>query len=689
MNPVADALQAPLSQRAPRVVAGGVTLSSRLSVYLACTVLALICNFMLGKDVEWDTVSYHLYSGFSALHDRFGQDYFGAGPPGYLNPYVYAPFYAMVSAGLPALAVSSVLAIVHSTVLWLTFELALVVCPLHELRARLGFASLAVAQAFANPILISQLGSSFADITTTVPVLSAWLLLALAVRSPRVAWVVCAGLLAGAATALKLTNAVHAVAGFAVLAMLPRSWPEKLRHAVGYGLALAFGFAIVAAPWSYCLERMFHNPFFPLLNGIFHSPEFTSEPLRHYRFIPGTLAEALWRPFAMIDPVPMVHTEENSPDIRYAVLAVLVVTWSALWLRRRLPRGSAARKAERFDAGARVLAALGCALALDWVSWLYVSGNSRYFLPMSCVAAVVMVALLYRLCAARPRLRSGIVATVLLIQAAQLAMGSEYRWTSLPWGGPWFRISMPAQLATEPDLYLTIGVQSNSFIAPYLARGSGLVNFSGGYALGPTDPNGVRIEQLIRRYAPHLRVLITGARLYEPADHQEPLRSHVDDVLARFGLRVDAADCARIVVQGLPPELEIRVTGSHPELPPPDTTYLVSCRLVPDDTDRSAQLAEERVADLVLDRLEDACPALFQPRRMLTEHINGKWQRLYMNTDLTAWISRGQLKFRDSVRGDDIVNLGRVSDWTGSPPRLACARRDDHYLARVLASQGP
>ena len=42
---------------------------------------------------------------------------------------------------------------------------------------------------------------------------------------------------------------------------------------------------------------MFGNPFFPFLNNIFRSPEFTTEPLRHFRFIPSSVAEALWRPF--------------------------------------------------------------------------------------------------------------------------------------------------------------------------------------------------------------------------------------------------------------------------------------------------------------------------------------------------------------------------------------------------------
>ena len=53
---------------------------SRLLVHGGCTVLALVCSYALGVDVGWDTLDYHLYAGWSAVHNRFTQDYFAAGP---------------------------------------------------------------------------------------------------------------------------------------------------------------------------------------------------------------------------------------------------------------------------------------------------------------------------------------------------------------------------------------------------------------------------------------------------------------------------------------------------------------------------------------------------------------------------------------------------------------------------------
>ena len=666
------------------------SLSGRPAVYAAATVAALISSWLLGRDVLWDTLHYHLYAGFSAIHDRFAQDYFAAGAAGYLNPYAYVPFYALVASGLPALAIASILAAAHSTILWLTYELALCVVPEDDRRARLVVGGCAVALAFLDPILILQIGSSFADITTGTLALAGWLILARAVRMPRTAWIVCAGLLLGAATALKPTNAVHAVAGTALLLWLPGTWPYRVRCGLGYVASGAAGFMVVAAPWAWHVYRLFGNPLFPLFNNLIPAPGFPAEAWASVRFMPASLTEALLRPFAMIQPVAMVYQEARMPDVRYAVLAILGIVLLVRWSRKRLARQQRmVATAWPAEPGARVAAALACALLLDWALWLKTSGNGRYLLPMGSVAAVLIAMLLYRSLAGRPKVRFYVFAGILAVQLVEVCMGAEYRWDPRPWGGAWLDVHVPAKLASQPSLYLVIGIQSNSFIAPYLARGSGLINFSGGFALGPDGPGGAQVDELIRRYRPRLRMLVAGQRLYADSERREPTRSHVDQALARFSLRVDDSDCQTITVVGVPPDLEISFGSAHPSRPAQPLRNLLSCHLVPDEADHTAELAERHVADRVFERIEEACPQLFQPRGVLTEHTGQAWQRLYMNTDLQVRIYGDFVRFFDPTRGDYPILLGRKSEWLTTPPKLECGRRNGHFFARLVEPKPP
>jgi hypothetical protein len=662
----------------------------RLPVYAACTLLALLVNYVLGKDLAWDTLNYQFYAGFSALNDRFAQDYFAAGPPSYFNPYIYVPFYVLVRAGLSPLAIGSALAVLHSIILWLTFELSVCVCPSDDRRTRMTYGICGIALAIANPILLQQFGSSFADITTAEMVVAGWLLLAYAVRVPHAAKVVCAGLLIGAACALKLTNALHAVSASALLFMLPRTVYVRIRYLLGYFLTLGLGFALIAAPWSYRLAHMFGNPMFPLMNGVFRSPEFTTEPLRHFRFIPDSFLGFLWRPFAIADPAPMIQEEMSAPDLRYAVLLVLA---GLLLLRvlRKQPAPSTST-ALRFDARAseRALAALGLGLALDWILWLSASGNGRYFISTATIAAPVIVALLFRVFP-QSKVRNYVLVSVLAAQLVQLSIGAEYRWNKSPWDRQWLNVEVPEELATHPNLFLTVGIESNSFIAPFLAPGSGLINFSGGYALGPEGAGGARVRALMQQYAPHVRVLWRSDQ--PPAAAEQPDPSLENDALSRFGLRVDSGNCATIAVHGLPPEPVITYLSSEPTQPAAaaqrgfsDTSYLTTCSVAPDYADRSAPLAREQAVDLVLDRVEDACPQLFQPRRMRTERHGGVWRRLYVNTDLVALVFHGSVKFSNPVRGGPMVDLGRESDWANAPQRLTCGRRNGRYFANLIIS---
>jgi hypothetical protein len=232
-------------------------------------------------------------------------------------------------------------------------------------------------------------------------------------------------------------------------------------------------------------------------------------------------------------------------------------------------------------------------------------------------------------------------------------------------------------------------MQSNSFLVPYVAPGSGFTNFSGGVALGNDDVSRHRIASLIARYSPHLRMLVRGARLHEDRDRYEPMRSSADDVLARFGLEVDPSDCGRVAVRGVPKDLQITIQGVPPDAEPSDTLYLVSCRVRQAPAERLAARSEaaeqeKRTAELVLDRVQDACPQLLGRARVTTEHVGREWRRSYGRSDVTVWTFRGAVYLAEGIHGGGPASLGQVTDWTQGSPRLACGRVGSRAFARLV-----
>lgn len=676
--------------------------TARFRIYVACTLLAVVASYLLGKEMMWDNLDYHLYAGFSALHGRFGRDYFAAGVQSYLNPYVYAPFYALVRSGLPALWVASALAVVQSGILWLTYELAIAVSPRESSRVCIVAGACAALLALANPILIDQFGSSYADITTSEIVLGGWLLLVYALRTPAAGRVVWAGLLLGAASGLKLTNSVHALSACVLLFFLPVPWRRKVRLSLGFIAAAAASFAAVVVPWAIRLEQHFGNPFFPLLNNIFRSPQFPAVPLVDFRFVPGSIAAALWRPFEMVLPITFVDDEFSSPDLRYALLLVLAVIWAILWGWRRFHRAAESTMAPRGGSENHALIALASAFLVDWVLWLRISGNGRYFLAMACVAGVLGVVLAFRILARQPRFLGILLGAMFAIQGVQLAFGASYR-TSVPWdGGSWFEVSVPAVLKSIPNLYFLIGEESESFIAPFLAKGSGFVNLDGDYVLGPGGANGARIQSLIDEYGSHMRVAVMANKFELSPPKELSDVADVDDALAPFGLRADTDDCATITVRDMRFPWQNVLPGTLPlnlpqikarmmRVPESADGFLLTCRVVHDPAARLALAAAEREPDLVFNRMEKECPRLFQPPHPVTEIFGDNrrgylWMRKYPGTNLSAVLSHGSLRLVDGARGGRPLNLGSETDWARGPVPITCGREGELYYARVASS---
>ncbi len=656
----------------------------RAAVYAACTLIAIAWTLVAGKDMPWDALHYHLYAGFSAIHDRFAADFFPAGSLTYLNPYSHLPLYLMVRADWPSLAIGITFACLHSVMLWMTYELACAVSRRADGTAPLAVTLPAVALALMNPILLQEMGSTFTDVTTGTLALGGYVALANAFAGGRLRLVALGGALLGAAAALKLSNAVLAVIPAVPLVLGCVMNARQRLHALLLFFACAGAAALaVAGPWAWRLEQAFGNPFFPMLNDLFRVPGFTTEAvrgpaappgspvdavarlfnaMRDPRFLPSSLAEALARPIEMLRPRRLIHTETMAADARYAGLLLLSALGLAAWVWRR--RGAAVPVVP----GGRVFACLGASFAISWIVWLAISGNSRYFLPMACIAGVLLAAGLHRVFAAAPRALGYSLAAVLGVQGLLMSHAADFRWNAQMWGGPWVQATIPLRLQTEPQLYLPMDPQSQSFLLPSLAPGSGMLGINSG--ITPDGPGGQRARALIDANLPRLRMLKLVQVLEADGRPVAPAAATYDDPLRRFGLRVDTGNCEYISYKGNPDVIE----RAGPRSGARDQVYLHTCGVVPGPAPAEADLERKRIADLVLDRVEDACPEFFPPRQRTTLRSGAIWRRNFADTAI--WVNdEGFVRFVDLIRGGgDIVGLGREEDWIRSPQKLTCWR---------------
>jgi hypothetical protein len=626
----------------------------------------------LGKDVHWDAINYHLYLGFSALYDRFGQDFFAAGPPAYLNPYAYVPLYLMAAAQWHAAAVAVVLAAWQSLTLWLTFEIAHAAGVARAPQSQGVFALLAVAFAAMNPVLLQGLGSTMTDLTTGVLVLGGWLGLVVAVRDGRMRLLALAGALCGAAAALKLSNAVFAMAAAPALLFFPGSVRQRFVAMLAFGVACAAGFVVVALPWSLQLWREFGNPFFPFLNDVFRSPDFTAEPLRYERFIPRGLWEFVARPFQMLVPASHVHTEPRAPDLRYVALLVVGLGLLLLRGRRVVPEAVHPKAA----GSARAAAALAVGFVASWAIWLAISGNSRYFLPMACVASVLLALGLQRLHA---RWKDGTLLAIVAIigvQAVQFAMATDWKRDGGAWEGPWLRVEVPQRLRDEPQLFLSAGFLTGSAILPYVHPASGMINIAGFNIIAPGYPGAMRAQRLIDANSDRLRLFVplppgVRDRATLPGSPDD-LRSYV----RRLGLKIDPSDCEFVHVQG-----NLRAER-RPEAGN-DWKSFIACRLVKAPEERLAYERAVAPVEQAFDRVEDACPNLFHPRRPPTQEHIFLARTYHMGAEMQLFATEGRVKYYYPLRGGDPIDVGSLEDWRAAPQPIDCSRRTQPAIIRV------
>ncbi len=636
-----------------------------LALFGVPAILCAAWTVFAGKDLNWDLLHYHYYIAHSLLSGRFAQDYFAAGPVSYLNPIGYVPFYLMVSAGWHSVVVSVLLAALHGANLALLFVLAWSLFRHHPWRQRTALSVLAAAVGAASAVFWATVGTSFLDPLLPVPMLAGVVLLLRAQPADAIQRSAWAGVLFGAAAALKYSNTFYALAAMILCVAIPGiAWPRRLRAVAAYAGGGALAVGLLAGPWLARLAREFGNPFFPHLNALFRSPEAPPFGLLAERFTPQDLADALAFPFRLISPESMFYAEISAPDLRFAVLAFAA---AALCLALLVPRFRAATSRASFVADdVRIF----CFFLVCLVAWIATSGTGRYGMLVLLLIGPCLARVLDRLLPLRY-----VYLVLLLLLACQItvcALASPARWlTAERWSQNWFPFVVPERARKEPALYLTIEPQAMAAVVPFLQPDSAFVSLLG--RPSPSQGSG-RLERLLGRGDRPVRALGRGLRLQEDGKPRPEVIAEYDSKLIRFGFRLDTTDCFSIAWRAADQSALSRWANmfSAQQEARDRIMSLASCALARAQRD-PRDLEEERRISAVFDRVERECRRLFRGQTSVTERLGPEWQRSYVELEARMETRAGRVVLAPWFK---LVyyDLGALESWQRGDPALCETR---------------
>lgn len=624
---------------------------------LGCVVAFSWLALTEGRDIPWDYYNYHAYSVLLLSHDRLAHDFLAAGLQGYFNPIGFIPLALTQHWHFDSMYTAVTLASLHSLN---AFFLYLICRDLAT--GKPGTWKFAIGMGWllgaTTPVFLSHVGSTGVDPIGSVLVMAAsWL--AVFHRQPR--HLLLAGLIAGIAIAIKLSNVGFALAIAVVIALPQRESMHEWSVRVGCGaIGMLGGFVLAQGWWSWRLQEATGNPFFPFFNSIFHSPYFTTESTGDLRFVPASLEDLVRQPYRLALAEPWTYLEVSAPTAVPLVACLVALALGALFLIRSLahrPRLSVP------GPGMRLYVLVAVATAL----WVATSSNGRYGIPLFMLLGPTLSMLCLMLL---PQRHAALLLALLgALQVYTIGTIGVGRWNSSQWTPQLLSVDMPEQLKKSPQLFLSLTAPSHSEIIPYLHPDSAFVNVRGSYSIPSTGASHERLESLLTRYRNRTQVVFSIPVLDGLEPNAQAIVRNNNLRIDRLGLYMLPDRCSEIHIdhqRGLP-------TRFNKRLGAPTEFTLMSCdavRVTP-----STKLAILRArATRIMDAFEVKCPKLFLPSKPQIEGTGPGWVRKYSNLDsisLAVNFNKDMLFY--SLSGQtSLTYIGKASDWKNVVAAFRC-----------------
>lgn len=549
-----------LEKTAPR---GGLFSGWRLTLgvsagfVLVFGVLSLIRVHEIGKPITFDLGNYEYYSGFAELHGFRS----AIALPGQLETYLDAQmntlYYFLITYLSPRAAVSTLAVLQSLPVSLLAFCVFAVARSVTGTRVVPALAGLvAGGSAFVAPLHITEIGETSSDALLGVFLFGAAALLyriLMATDARRAQYVdaAVAGVLLGLAGELKATEAAFSASiliAFAVALLLARTrtaW--TFRRCVLLCVTVLVPAVVVAValylPEAILLWHRYHDPIFPFMNGIFHSPDLLAKS-----FNPGYAANtpySLWFHYTRLfiggqggHNTNGVYLLPLRSPVLFFSLPVIAVMLIVDLVKRNKPEA--------------IFIEIAC--LAGFLLWAVLYGFYRYLAPLEMAAGAVVILLVFLHRLHHPALLLTIaVALAVAIQFSDYAeIGAREAF-----GQSYFGVSAAEFANLNGDGIVMAGDGTLAFIVPDLPADTELVRVGGNLQEVMSNAWWVHVRSVVQQSQRPRWVLFYGGP-----------KGKLDAELTQIGFLTTLQSCHRV------PSAEDGVLAVHEcqvQLAPPTT----------------------------------------------------------------------------------------------------------------------